>query len=81
MVSKYSIPRAANTYKRPCAAPERSTLLPSDFRVSNNQGTKSGKFSSPIPLIREPMALAATERTSGIGSRRTFLTSGRSNPI
>jgi hypothetical protein len=29
------------------------------------------KFSSPMPLMREPSALAATVRTSGIGSTKT----------
>lgn len=60
------------TSLNPCAAPDRSTLLLSDLSVSNSQGTSSGKFSSPIPLIRDPRALAATDLTSGIGSTRTY---------
>lgn len=59
------------TSLNPWAAPERSTLLFSDLSVSNNHGTRSGKFSSPIPLMRDPIARAATERTSGIGSTKT----------
>lgn len=61
------------TSVNPCAAPERSTLLPSVLRVSNSHGTRSRKFSSPIPRMREPRALAATDRTSGIGSTRTYM--------
>jgi hypothetical protein len=59
------------TSLNPWAAPDRSTLLLSDFSVSINHETRSGKLSSPIPLIRDPIALAATDRTSGIGSTKT----------
>ena len=47
----------------PWAAPDLSTLLFSDVRVSISQGNRSSKLSSPIPRTMAPRARDETART------------------
>eukprot|EP00966_Prymnesium_polylepis_P027503 635953-Prymnesium_polylepis.1 len=42
-----------------------------------SHGSRSGKWLSPRPAHSRPRALAPVERTSGIGSCRADLSSGR----
>jgi hypothetical protein len=64
---------------RTCAAPERSTLLPSLRSVDSSQGSRSPSAAAPMPLSRLPMARAAVARTSGSGSSSAFCSSGISS--
>uniref|UniRef100_A0A2M4DJ31 Putative secreted protein n=1 Tax=Anopheles darlingi TaxID=43151 RepID=A0A2M4DJ31_ANODA len=72
----FSTPSPPTTSERPCAAPDRSTLLDSDVSVCINHGSRSSNDDSPIPRTIAPSARADTARTSGTGSSRDVFKPG-----
>mmetsp|Transcript_31739 Transcript_31739/g.79720 ORF Transcript_31739/g.79720 Transcript_31739/m.79720 type:complete len:307 (-) Transcript_31739:2121-3041(-) len=74
IASKCSAPSTARHSAKPCAAPLRSVMGPSDCRVSVSHGISSAKCSSmpPMPRTKLASAAAAVARTSGLGSTNAF---------
>ena len=75
--SKRIVPSAANISLNPCAAPDWSTVLVSEFRIWKSWSTSPGKFFSPSFPTMLPIAFAEIARASGTASTRISCRPGK----